>query len=291
MKAKNTTSDKVFLAVTYITLILLTVTILYPLLQVITISLSSAESIYKPGMHIIPTDLDFSGYKIIFKKELIWTSYRNTIVRTVIGTAITVFLTFLGAYTLSKKTLPHRKFWTGFVTLTMFFSGGMIPSYLLVVKVLNINNTIWSLVLPGAINTFYLIVTRNFIAMLPESLEESAKIEGANDIYILFKIIMPLSMPILTTVALYTMVYHWNAWFDCMMYIQNESKYVLQLVLRRIILEGADATAEMSGQVVNTNLESMKMATLVVAILPIICVYPFLQKYFVQGMLVGSVKG
>ncbi|MGG1550141.1 carbohydrate ABC transporter permease [Paenibacillus ferrarius] len=286
-------SDRIFSFVVYLLLIGLCVSILLPVMQVVTISMSPVEVINRYGFHIIPTKFDWSGYQQVFHKKIIWISYWNTIVRTLLGTALTIVLTFLGAYPLSKKQLPHRPFWTGIIVFTMFFSGGLIPSYILI-KNLGLMNSVWALVLPGAVSAFLLLLVRNFIIALPESLEESAKIDGANDLYILWKIVVPLSMPVLATVALYTAIGHWNAWFDSLLYIQNEKKQVLQLILRKIIIDGT-ADPSMTGvtEMMNqpTNTQAIKMATLVVSIIPIICVYPFLQKYFVKGTLLGSVKG
>lgn len=152
-------------------------------------------------------------------------------------------------------------------------------------------NSMWALILPGAVSTFLLLIVRNFVHEIPEALEESAKMDGANDIYILRKIILPLSMPVLATVSLYTAVHHWNAWFDSMLYIQTESKQVLQLILRKIILDGELSASGTETSPVAVNTQTMKMATLVVSIIPILCVYPFLQKYFVKGTLIGSIKG
>jgi putative aldouronate transport system permease protein len=258
-------------------------------MQVITISLSSPAEINKFGMHLIPKALDFSAYKRIVAIPALWYSYGYTIFRTVLATTITVILTFMGAYPLSKKDMPFAKTITIFIMITMFFSGGLIPNYILV-RSLHLMNSIWALVLPGAVNTFLLIVTRNFIMSLPVSLEESAKMDGASEMKILLKIIMPLSMPILATVALYTAVAHWNAWFDGMIYITDKAKRVLQIYLRGVILEGSDPSTDLAGVTEVISTEAVKMATLVVAVIPIICVYPFLQKYFVQGMLVGGVK-
>ncbi|MDG0809966.1 carbohydrate ABC transporter permease [Cohnella rhizosphaerae] len=286
-------SDRLFSLVVYALLTGLALTIVLPMMQVLTISVSPLNVVNRYGFHFIPTAFDFSGYRQVFHKETIWTGYQNTLVRTILGTGITIVMTFLGAYPLSKRQLPNRAFWTGFVVLTMFFSGGLIPSYMLV-KNIGLMNTVWSLVLPGAVSAFMLLIVRNFIAALPESLEESAKIDGANDLYILWKIVVPLSMPILATVALYAAVDHWNAWFDSMLYIQNEKKQVLQLILRKIIIDGtADPSTTGAADSMNapTNSQAMKMAALVVTMLPIMCVYPFLQKYFVKGTLLGSVKG
>jgi ABC-type sugar transport system, permease component len=287
---KTHKSDMIFTIFVYAVLTLLAVVTLLPFLQIVTLSMSPAEIVNSYGFHFIPTSFDFSGYRQVFKNDLIWTAYGNTILRTVLAVTLTLILTFLGAYPLSKKFLPHRTFWTGFVVLTMFFSGGMIPSYILI-KELGLMNSIWSLILPGAVSTFLLLIVRNFIHEIPEALEESAKMDGANDIYILWRIILPLSLPVLATVALYTGVYHWNAWFDSMLYIQDEKKQVLQLVLRHIVLDGDLAASRTETGQTNVNTESMKLATLIVSILPILCVYPFLQKYFVKGTLIGSIKG
>ncbi|MEK0312581.1 carbohydrate ABC transporter permease [Cohnella sp. 56] len=286
-------SDRLFSLTVYALLSGLALTIVLPMMQVLTISVSPLAVVNRYGFHLIPTAFDFSGYRQVFHKQTIWTGYENTLIRTVLGTSITIVMTFLGAYPLSKRQLPHRAFWTGFIVLTMFFSGGLIPSYMLV-KNIGLMNTVWSLVLPGAVSAFMLLIVRNFIGSLPESLEESAKIDGANDVYILWKIVVPLSMPILATVALYAAVDHWNAWFDSMLYIRQEKKQVLQLILRKIIIDGtADPSTTGAADAMNapTNSQAMKMAALVVTMLPIMCVYPFLQKYFVKGTLLGSVKG
>lgn len=176
-----------------------------------------------------------------------------------------------------------------FVIFTMYFSGGMIPSYLLINNWLGISNTIWSLILPGAVSAYNLIIVRNFFESIPDSLEESAKMDGANDITVLFRIVVPLSKPCLATVSLWCIVGHWNAWFDCMLYIKEEAKYVLQYTLQRILIDGQIQDINVTDVVVNT--ETMKMAALVVSIIPIIVLYPFIQKYFTKGVMVGAVKG
>jgi putative aldouronate transport system permease protein len=292
MKTRRTLSDRIFVGMIYTALAVLAVTTLLPLLQAITISVSPPEVVNQYGFHLFPTQFDFSGYAKVIRYDAIWTAYGNTIMRTVFGTAITLVLTFMAAYPLSKKGLPNRKFWTGFIVLTMFFSGGLIPTYLLI-KQIGMMNSMWSLILPGAVSAFMLLIVRNFIIGLPESLEESAKMDGANEIYILFRIVLPLSLPIIATVGLYAGVGHWNAWFDSMIYIQDEKKQVLQLILRKILLEGQDISAESSSgaQQAAVSSETMKMAALVVSVLPVLFVYPFLQKYFVKGSLMGSVKG
>jgi putative aldouronate transport system permease protein len=290
LRRKRTAGDLTFDVVIYLILICLSFITLIPFLQVITISLSPSQEINKYGLHILPTAITLEGYQTLLSKPMIWQSYYNTILRTVLGTLLSVFLTVLGAYPLSKKYLPNRNLWTGLIVFTMYFSGGLIPSYILV-RNLGLMNHLGALILPGAVSAFNLIITRNFFMTLPESIEESARIDGAGDIYILFTIIIPLSTAIIATIGLWYAVGHWNAWFDCLLYIKTQKKYVLQLVLRQILLEGQtqDITTESQQSMVST--DTMKMATLVVAIVPIICTYPFLQKYFVKGVMIGSLKG
>lgn len=284
-KIKNSMFDVVI----YILLTLAAVVTIVPFLQVVTISVSPISVSSSYGLHLFPKEIVWDGYKSIFKYDLLWSSYANTIVRTVLGTLLSMLLYVMGAYPLAKSYLPHKKFWTLFVIFTMYFSGGMIPSYLLVNNWLKISNTIWALILPGAMSAYNLIIVRNFFESIPDSLEESARIDGANDITILFRIILPLSKPCLATVSLWCIVGHWNAWFDCMLYIKDRSKYVLQYTLQKILIDGQVEDIDMLEKVVST--DSMKMAALMASIIPIIIIYPFIQKYFTSGVMVGAVKG
>lgn len=290
MNRKLTGSDRIGEIVIYTILVLIAVTTILPFLQLITISLSTAQDINSYGFHIFPKHIDAGGYEMLLSYSLIWRGYLNTIIRVVVGTSLSVFLTILGAYALSKKSLPNRNLWTGLIVFTMYFSGGLIPSYLLVQK-LGMRNTLFSLVLPGAISAYNMIIARNFFMSLPSSLEESAKIDGANDMYILFKIIIPLSKAILATITLWYGIGQWNSWFDCMLYMDNEKSYVLQLMIRRLLLEGQmiDTSGQNYKQMVSP--ENMKMAAVVVATVPVLCIYPFFQKYFVKGVMIGSLKG
>lgn len=291
MKIKRKLGDVTFDIVIYVLLGALCIAIILPFMLITTISLSPPEVLNEFGFHLIPTKISLEGYRRVFQNDLIWTAYLNTIIRVVIGTSLNVILTVLMAYPLSKKYFPHRTFWTGAIVFTMYFSGGLIPGYLLV-KNLGLLNKMGSLILPGLISAFNMIIVRNFFMGLPDSIEESAKIDGANDFVVLLRIVMPLSKPIIATIALWYGVGHWNAWFDCMIYIMDEKKYVLQMVLRKIILEGTmGEEAEMSGIIAPVSPDTVKMATLIVSILPIICMYPFLQKYFVKGVMIGSLKG
>ena len=283
-RRKKSLYNWIYDSVVYIILIGVAIVTIVPFLQVVTISLSPPEVASSYGLHLFPTKLDFNGYKSILGYDTIWTSYWNTIVRTAVGTGLSMLLYVMGAYPLSRRYLPHRKFWTLFIIFTMYFSGGLIPNYLLINNWLGISNTIWSLILPGAVSAYNLIIVRNFFESIPDSLEESAKIDGANDITILFRIVVPLSKPCLATVSLWSIVGHWNAWFDCMLYIREEAKYVLQYTLQRILIDGQIQDIDVTDVVVNT--DTMKMAALVVSILPIIMLYPFLQKYFTKGVMV-----
>lgn len=288
-RKKSSIGDILLDIFVYTLLIGLSIVTILPFLQVITVSLSPSEVVSKFGLHLLPTKISFEGYKAVLKYQTIWIAYKNTIIRTLLGTLLNIIMTILGAYPLSKRYLPNRKLWTGIIVFTMYFSGGLIPSYILVTK-LGLYNTMGSLLLPGAISAFTLIITRNFFMTLPESVEESARIDGANDIYIMFKIVLPLSLPIIATISLWYGVGHWNSWFDCMLYINKQSKFVLQYVLRLIILNGTTQDFDTNSGV-GVNSDAMKMAALLIGTLPIICAYPFIQKYFVKGVVIGAVKG
>lgn len=290
MRHYTSFKDKVADTMIYMALIMLGVFTLVPFMQVITISLSPAKVVASYGIHLIPTQITFDGYRSVFTHDLIWISYMNTFIRTLIGVIISLLLYIVAAYPLSKKYLPHRKFWTLFFLFTLYFQGGLIPSYILI-KDLHMMDTIWALVLPPAFSAYTLIIMRNFFMSLPEDLVESAKIDGANDVYILIKIIIPLSKPIIATVSLWSAVFHWNAWFDCLLFIQTKEKWTLQYVLRRILIDGAFEDLQFDFLQSKVNTDTMKMATLVAATFPILLVYPFLQKYFIQGMRMGAVKG
>lgn len=238
-----------------------------------------------------PKKFSAFNYKYVLANKYIWTGYRETLIRTIAGTALSVTLTAMGAYVLSKKKLPNRNFWTTVVLIPMFFSGGMIPSYLWMVNLHLIDNRL-VLILPGLISSYNLIIMRNFFMSVPEGLEESAMIDGAGSIRIFFSIVLPISKAVLATVALWVMVGHWNAWFDATIYIRDANKLPLQVVLRRILMEGTQQMMDMNSTDTNhVTPDTLKAATTFVCMLPIMCVYPFVQKYFVKGVIIGSLKG
>ena len=245
------------------------------------------------GTMLKPLGFSLAAYKEVISNPNIASGYRVTLFVVVVGTALNVFLTSLGAFLLTRKNFPIKNALAYFIIFTMYFSGGMIPTYLVVYKMLRLGDSLWALILPGAISTYNLIIMRTNFAAIPVSLEESAQIDGANDFVILFRIILPLSLPIIAVMVLFYGVSHWNAWFNAMIYIRTRSKYPLQLILREILL--LNSTESMMNDATGSDKysigESIKYATIIVATLPILLVYPFIQKYFVKGIMTGAVKG
>ena len=279
----------------YTLLALLSFTIVFAFMHLLSISLSSNAVATKGGLIFVPREVTFDNYSRVFKNRYIWIGYKNTLFRTVVGTSVQLVFTALGAYVLSKKYFPHRSFWTLLIVFTMFFSGGLIPTFLLV-KNLGLTNTYASMILPGLVSAYNLTIMRNFFQSLPEEIEESCMIDGAGRMRIFWQFILPLSTPILATVALWLAVGHWNAWFDVLIYISDTDKRTLQVVLRNIIITGTKeldlGTASSSvNDEPQVSSEGLKAASIYVATIPILCVYPFLQKYFVKGIMVGSLKG
>ncbi|MBD2870605.1 carbohydrate ABC transporter permease [Paenibacillus arenilitoris] len=289
-----TAGEKVFQFFLILFITLMSVAMLYPFIHLLSVSLSTPAEAIRPGLHVYPLEFSLEAYNKTFASSQIWIGFKNTIFRTVAGTFLALFMMALTAYPLSKKYLPHRSFYTLFIVFTMFFSGGLIPSYLLI-KGIGLINSVWVYVIPVMIQTFSLLVMRNFFMEIPSELEDSAKMDGAGDFRILLSIILPLSKPIMATVGLWQAVNHWNAWFDGMLYIQDPSKMVLQMFLRKLIVSGEEqemnAIMNQAPGVEIVTPETIKAATLMVATLPILIVYPFIQKYFVKGIMVGSLKG
>lgn len=273
-------------------LFLLMLITLYPLLYVLFASLSNPSSFARhQGLLFWPKDFTLSAYQAVRQNPMILRGYMNTLLIVVVGTAINLVMTSLGAYVLSRHHLPYKRFMNMFVMFTMFFSGGLIPSYL-VVSNLGMLDTYWALLLPGAISTYNMIVMRTSFEAVPPSLEESALLPGANECTVLMRIILPLSMPVVAVMLLFYGVEHWNSWFGAMIYLRTRVKYPLQLILREILIEN-----DMNNMMTNIGSldkepvgETIKYATIVVATIPILCVYPFLQKYFTKGIMVGAVK-
>lgn len=288
-KKKTITVGTVLL---YAILSLLVFVCLYPFLNVIAYSLSGYQAVLGRTVSFFPKDFTLDAYRDIVRRRQIWDAMQVTVFVTFMGTLIGLVLTTCAAYALSRNNIPGRGIITGMILFTMYFSGGIIPTFV-IVKGLGMYNTLSALYITQAMNVFNFIVMRTFFRQLPESLEEAAQIDGASDMQVLLRIVLPLSLPIIATIGLFYAVSYWNNYFDALLYIQDPTKYTLQLRLRSLLfaneLNNAGGNAEGVGTQVMT--QSLKMACIVVSTLPIIAVYPWLQKYFVKGVMIGSVKG
>lgn len=282
-----------FACFNYVFMVLIMITMLYPMLHVVFASLSGAnELMAHEGVLLHPLNFSTAAYKMVFKNPMILKGYGNTLFIVIIGTAINVALTALAAYVLSRKNFMPAKVVTIFIVFTMFFQGGLIPSYLNV-KSLGLYDNRMAVILPGAISVFNLIIMRTGFEAIPVSLEESAKLDGAGHFTILCRIVLPLALPTIAVMVLYYAVAHWNGWFNAMIYLNTREKFPLQLILREILIQNDTTSMATSVGVGDQEAvgETIKYAVIVVATLPILCVYPFLQKYFVKGVMVGAVKG
>ena len=243
------------------------------------------------GLYLWPQEFTLKYYRKVLSSKYIWLGYMNTLYRVGFGTLLSLFCTSMGAYAISKKYFPHRTFWTFFMLFTMFFGGGLIPTFLWYRTLGFIDNRL-VYILPGMVGVYNLVMIRNFISTIPGEMEESARLDGANDFQIYLHIILPMSKPILATVGLWLIVGNWNAWFDCLVYMRSGSKQVLQVVLRRILNEGSNEMFEGANvEDMAVSPEMLKAATIFVSTIPVLLIYPFLQKYFVKGIYVGSLKG
>ncbi|MEE0809627.1 carbohydrate ABC transporter permease [Blautia sp.] len=286
--------SKVFNVINGIIMAVIIAVTVYPLLYVLALSLSSAEYVQAGLVNLIPKGFNLQAYKQVLGDEYFWKSYGNTVLYTVVGTTINLVLTSTFAFCLSRKNLIFRKQLTVLIIFTMFFSGGIIPNFILV-KNLGIYNTMWAVVLPGAINTYNMIIVRTFMQQLPEEIFESGRIDGANDLQLFAKIVVPLSKPALATIGLYYAVDHWNAYFYPMLYLKDKVNYPLQVLLKEMLVEQdfsnmSQSAAEIMGNIQPTT-DMLMGASIVIALIPILCVYPFIQRYFVQGVMIGSLKG
>jgi putative aldouronate transport system permease protein len=293
MLNKPTVGERIFDLVNGAVLFALMIVTLYPIYYVTMASLSDGSSLMgHKGFLWWPLGFNVQAYGSVFSNPMIIKGYGNTLFVVVVGVLINLLLTSFGAYALSRRSLRYRKPLMLFIVFTMFFSGGLIPFYF-TVKGVGLDNTLWALIIPQAVSAFNLILMRTAFEAIPDSLEESAKIDGANDMVVLFRIILPLSMPVVAVMMLYYGVAHWNSWFNALIFLQDRSLYPLQLVLREILLQG-EASSMASGASADdavTLSVTLKYATIMVATVPILLVYPFLQKYFVKGALVGAIKG
>lgn len=294
---KTSKSRRAFLICNIIFLVILSISFLLPMISVISASIvGEAERMERGSTILIPRTIDLTGYKILLGKgSLIYSAYLNTIFLLVVGTSLNLAITAMLAYAMSKKFLPGRTIMITMVFITMLFNGGLVPRYLLVNQ-LGLIDSLWALILPNLVVAWNLIIMRNFFYAIPQSLEESALLDGATPITVFIRIVLPLSKPVLATIGMFYAVGHWNGWFPGVIYLNSIEKLPVQNVMRNIIqlYSPADinATAMNDEAFINRPpIESLQMATIVVCTIPILIVYPFIQKYFVKGVMIGSIKG
>lgn len=294
-KINDSVADRIFYSCITVFLMLMLIIIGVPLVYVLAASFSSADAVIAGKVFLWPVDFSLEGYKAVFEHELILTAYRNSIFYLVAGTAINVFLTLLAAYPLARNDLPGRKAITMIFTFTMIFNGGLIPTYLLVSK-LRMINTIWAMLIPGAISVYNMIVTRTFIkSNIPKELLEAAQMDGCSDIKFFVSIVIPLSKAVIAVITLYYAIGHWNQYFNAMIYLNDKKLYPLQIVLKDILVSNQIAgnmihDAELA-EVKRDLAELLKYSLIVVSVVPVLIIYPFVQKYFVKGVMIGSIKG
>lgn len=288
--------EKIFTVVNVFIMLAVIFITVYPMWYVLVSSLSNGNKLIGArGLMFLPKGFELSAYKAVFKNPNIFTGYRTTVIVVVVGTFLSVFTTAIGAFLITRTRFALKKVMAYMMVFTMYFGGGMIPTYLVVNNFLGLGNTMAALILPGMISVYNLLIMKANFEALPASLEEAAQIDGANDLRVLFQIVIPLSKSVIAVMVLFYGVFYWNSWFDAMMYIRKRSLYPLQLILREILISNATGSMNSSvgGAAGDQYMigESIKYATIVVATLPILCLYPFIQKYFVKGVMIGAVKG
>jgi len=300
--SQDTTYDKIYLGIVYFIVAFVVLITLYPLIYIVSASLSTPHYVNSGEMWLWPVGFTTEGYRILMGNTAIWRGYANTIYYTLLGTSINLLVTIPAAYALSRKDFFGRNLFMTFLIIPMFIGGGLIPTFLLI-RSLGMFNTVWALVLPGATGVFNIVVTRTFFQQtIPREMEEAATMDGCNDFVMFIKIVLPLSLPIIAVMALFFGVGHWNSWFGAMIYLQDRARHPLQLVLREILVQenmqsmpdvgvGMDASQAELMRIRQQMAQVIRYGVMIVSTLPIIMVYPFLQKYFVKGVMVGSLKG
>ncbi|OZB94409.1 carbohydrate ABC transporter permease [Paenibacillus sp. XY044] len=296
MKNSKPVSEHLFDASLYVFLALIFLATFYPFWNIFVISLNDATDTLRGGLYFWPRVPTFESYMTIFRNPEIWSAIKVTVLRTVIGTAISIFCISMLAYALSKRNLIGWKYFSFFFVFTMYFGGGLIPTYM-VIKSVGLIDSFWVYIFPGLIGVFLMILVRTFIEQIPGEIEESSKIDGANDLQIFFRIIMPLCVPVLATIGLFLAIGHWNSWYDSYVYTYKPELKTLQAVLVKILnqfqtasmMSDAQQLAQSSKRIPVSS-ESIRMAVTMVATLPIIMVYPFVQRYFVKGIMMGAIK-
>lgn len=294
-KVKTPLDDKIYYVVTNIVLGLIMLIVLMPLINVIANSFSSPSAVVAGRVKFWPVEFSVRGYEAVFEYDSVLIGYRNSFIYMIVGTVINLVMTMLAAYPLANPKLPYRNAFMMMFTFTMFFGGGMIPNYLLL-RDLRMLNTIWAMVIPGAISVYNMIIVRTFIqSNIPLELSEAAELDGCNEFLYLTKIVLPLSKAVIAVIALYYAVAHWNSYFNAFLYLNDPDKKPLQLVLREILVLNSINQEQLlmaeENQAQIGMAELLKYSVIIVASLPVIIMYPFVQRYFVKGVMIGSVKG
>jgi len=294
-KRKPMNSDTVLDIVITVILVVVGCVVAYPLINVLASSFSSAEAVTGGKVWLWPVDFNIEGYKAVFRTNDVLIGYANSLLYTVVGTCINIVMTLLAAYPLSRRDMPGQGFFSLMFTFTMIFSGGMIPNYILI-RDLGFLNTIWAMVIPGAITVHNMIITRTFMVnSIPKEMLEAAQIDGANDIQYFFKMVLPLSGSVIAVITLYYAVAHWNAYLNAFMYLSDRKKYPLQIFLRDILISNKvenDMLIDEFGNMATQGLgDLLKYSLIIVAMVPVLLIYPLVQKHFVKGVMVGAVKG
>lgn len=287
-------SEKLFdFSITFVSIIVI-ILVVYPLYFILIASVSAPTAVLSGEVILLPKGFNLDAYKLILEEQKIWVGYKNTIIYTVLGTCINITMTTLAAYPLSRRDMPFRTALTFLISFTMMFGGGLIPTYL-VVRSLRLTDSIWAMVIPNAIATYNLLVMKNYFqSSIPIELQESASIDGCTDFRMLLSIILPLSVPIIAVMVLFYSVGHWNSFFNALIYLRKSKLYPLQIILREILLQNsldmmAGDTFGMYEKVMKG--EAMKYSVILISSLPVLILYPFVQKYFVKGIMVGAIKG
>jgi multiple sugar transport system permease protein/putative aldouronate transport system permease protein len=288
-------SDRIFYILIFIFLTIFFTAVLYPCVFVISASLSSGPAVQSGRVVLFPVDLSIEGYRTVFNTSTVWTGFKNSLLYTVAATCLNIIMTMTTAYCLSRSDVPGRNGIMLLFTFTMFFNGGMIPAYMLI-RSLKMLNTPWALIIPGAIGVYNMIIAKTFIqSSIPPELLDAAKIDGCSDIYYYIRIVLPLSKAIIAVLVLFYGVGHWNAYFNAMIYLHNKNLYPLTIILREILMASQIDPSTVQDPELQMRLADaagvIKYALIVVTMVPVIIIYPFVQKYFVKGVMIGSIKG
>lgn len=292
-KMKTSLGDKIFVVINSAILICLCIITLYPIWYVFCASMTSNTYLVShPGILLWPHEMTFGAYKLAFSHPLLLSGYTNTLIILAVSLPINILMTLFAGYFMASKDVMFKPLLQGLIMFTMFFSGGMIPAYLNI-RDLELYNSLWALILPGALSVYNSIICKTAIESVPESLKESAYIDGANDVIILFRIIVPLIKATLAVLLLYYGVGHWNAWFNASIYLKDNEKLPIQNIMRAILIANSNVlnSAAAENDQVNQFAEAIKYSTIILTTVPVLCIYPFIQKYFVKGVMIGAVKG